>query len=159
MITAYDNSVWCICCCNLHWNHLNDLELQCNMYLFRIRSTWRYRYSCFAVIVSEQFRHSMMIISIICYMTTSSTQFNNNTIWVSSGSTIHFQIQIQMYLRVRCFTYVRGVHPYLLALLWLVSRSLRENTTQNLSVSLFVCVCMRLCQSAHAHKEGKRTHT
>lgn len=100
--------------------------------------------SCSTVIVSEQFRHSMMIISIICDMTTNSSfsiqqQYDMSQLW-KYDTLPDTDTNVSLCALLYIHTYVWGVHPYLLALLWLVYRALRENTTQNLSLSMFVCV-------------------
>lgn len=114
--------------------------------------------SCSTVIVSEQFRHSMMTISIICDMTTSSSfsiqqQYDMSQLW--KYDTLP---DTDTNVSLCAVLYICEGRPPISACFVVTSISRSQREYHSKSRSQCSCVCMRVSVS-DAHKEGQRTHT
>lgn len=115
--------------------------------------------SCIAVIVSEQFRHSMKIISIICGMTTSSSysiqqQYDMSQLWRYDTFP-----DTDTNVSVCALLYVCEGRAPISACFVVTSISLSQREYHSKSHALNVCVCVCLFQSAtHTKKANGRTH-
>lgn len=115
--------------------------------------------SCSTVIVSEQFRHSMMIISFTCDMTTSSSfsiqqQYDMSQLW--KYDTLP---DTDTNVSLCALLYICEGRPPISAcfVVTSISRSQREYHSKSLALNVRVCVCV--CQSAtHTKKANGRTH-